>query len=548
MRTGARAALSSLGLILLAVGLSMAIGGLSSSASRPPGDSGSASGIVAVIGLLLLGGGWLAEFVAFPTATALGGLVVAVIALLAADGLYLTAVVLDRASPEGFDPRHAAAVARLGAALCLVIAVALIVAWIIWRRRRGAGARVQHALSAVTVGCGAWVFLSGLEMTLIGVAAIGSLHGVFSTGFRELMLACGLTALSCGGGGVLLWHGASALTGAGSARYRPPVPWLLFGVAALAIGVGALLIQTRTAYQIVPALYPFGIIVPGMALLTLTSWTGRRARSAGRTTWREILLMVGWGMIGAATIAVVLELASQETLLVLRLASQGGFDGISNARDFGDALNNAGDVLSDRELLIQLLLTIAVFGPLIEEFSKGFGVRLLRGARPTRHQAFLFGVAAGVGFGMVEAFEYSFAAFAVSPYRWWDTLLLRAGSSSLHALASGTVGIAWYYAFRGRRLRAIGLFLVAYAIHGSWNALNVLAAARVLPGFKSLSDTTVERVLEAVCGVIALLMIAALCAISARLAANDGEPPAADPSTGLPAYTPPLPAAPLPQP
>jgi RsiW-degrading membrane proteinase PrsW (M82 family) len=193
------------------------------------------------------------------------------------------------------------------------------------------------------------------------------------------------------------------------------------------------------------------------------------------------------------------------------------------------------------------LLTIAVFGPLIEEFSKGFGVRLLRGARPTRHQAFLFGVAAGVGFGMVEAFEYSFAAFAVSPYRWWDTLLLRAGSSSLHALASGTVGIAWYYAFRGRRLRAIGLFLVAYAIHGSWNALNVLAAARVLPGFKSLSDTTVERVLEAVCGVIALLMIAALCAISARLAANDGEPPAADPSAGLPAYTP-LPAAPLPQP
>ena len=527
MRSGARAALSSLGLILLVAGFAMTIGGFDASALRPAGESSAAQGVIAAIGLLLLLGGWGCEFTAFPTATALGGLIVAAVALLSADGLFVASVVLHQANPDTFDPLHAAAVARLGAALCLVAAALLIGAWIIWRRQRGTGARVYHALSALTVGCGAWVFFVGLELILSAVLLIPKLGDLFDAGFGGEMAVVGLLTLGCAGGGLLLWHGAAALTGAGASRYRPPSPWLLFGIAAAAIGLGALLIQTQTGFQIVPLLYPLGIVVPGAAILALATWMGRRGPALQRTSWRDILLMIGWGMVGAAAIAVVLELAAQQTLLLLRLASQGAFQGVTNGSDFSDAVRNAQDALSDRELLIQALLNVALFAPLIEEFCKGFGVRLLRGVRPTRHQAFLFGVAAGVGFGMVEAYEYSMGAFVYSPYHWWDTLLVRGGSSSLHALASGTVGIAWYYAFSGRRLRALALFGAAVALHGSWNALNVLAAAHVLPGFHALSDQTVERVLEIVCGAISLVLIAVLCRLSAGLAAHDGEPPAA---------------------
>jgi RsiW-degrading membrane proteinase PrsW (M82 family) len=551
MRSGARAALSSLGLILLVVGLSMTIGGFDASATRPAGESSAAQGIVAAIGLLLLLGGWACAFVSFPTATALGGLIVAAIALLSADGLFVASVVLHQADPGTFDPLHAATVARVGAALCLVAAVLLIGAWIVWRRRRGAGARVYHALSALTVGCGAWVFFVALELIVSAVLLIPKLGDLFDTGFGGEMAVVGLLTLGAAGGGLLLWHGAAALTGAGASRYRPPSPWLLFGLAAGAIGLGALLIQTQTGFQIVPLLYPIGIVVPGAAILALVSWMGRRGPALQRTTWRDMLLMIGWGMVGAAAIAVVLELAAQQTLLLLRLASQGAFQGITNGSDYRDAIQNAQDTLSDRELLIQALLNIALFGPLIEEFCKGFGVRLLRGVRPTRHQAFLFGVAAGVGFGMVEAYEYSLGAFVYSPYHWWDTLLVRGGSSSLHALASGTVGLAWFYAFSGRRLRALALFGAAVALHGSWNALNVLAAAHVLPGFHALSDQTVERVLEVVCCAISLVLITVLCRLSARLAAHDGEPPTPQVVVAsldaAPSY-PTTPTTPLPQP
>ena len=67
-------------------------------------------------------------------------------------------------------------------------------------------------------------------------------------------------------------------------------------------------------------------------------------------------------------------------------------------------------------VLVVLLIVIAVIGPLNEELWKGYGVRLLKRDRPTRYQAFLWGLAAGVGFGMVEANEYSLSAFARSPF------------------------------------------------------------------------------------------------------------------------------------
>jgi hypothetical protein len=180
--------------------------------------------------------------------------------------------------------------------------------------------------------------------------------------------------------------------------------------------------------------------------------------------------------------------------------------------------------------------------PLDEEFCKGFGVRLLKRHHPTRYQAFLWGLASGVGFGMVEANAYGAGAFHESPYRWWDGVLLRGAASSLHALTSGMVGIGWYYMFRGSRRRFAGFYLLAVGLHGSWNAMNLLTVARVLPGFERLSDHDLEIVLEVGLGVIALGILLFLWALARSLAREDDAPTDAPPPQATVPV--PLPAAP----
>ena len=58
---------------------------------------------------------------------------------------------------------------------------------------------------------------------------------------------------------------------------------------------------------------------------------------------------------------------------------------------------------------------------------------------------------------------------------------------------------------------------MAAGLHGSWNALNVLTAARVLPPFKSLSEHALEIVLEIVLAGIAVAIVFYLVRLARRL-------------------------------
>lgn len=521
MRTGYRAALSALGLLLLLIGLGLAIGGFATDALRPP-DAGDDTGlVVAFVGIALGVGGWLCEMIAFPTATAITGLGVMVMMLVVADVLIVTATIVQKATPDSYDPIHAAQVLWLAALVCLAIAAALLLVWFIWRRTRGAALRVRHALAVIAVGVGALLFLSGCFSGLQTFIGLRDISDVESFDMLAAVLAGGQAALFCAAGGILLWHGAALLTDVPSTPVRSLSPWLPFAIACLVIGLGEVVVQSGTGYQLAPFMHATAVLAPGAALLALVLRFGRRAAERAHTTWRQLLLMIAYGAAGAATIAGVINTMVLYTVFFIRLAANGAFDGIVNTGDFLDRLSHADDYLAKSELVVLLLLVIAVLAPLNEEFWKGFGVRLMRGSAPTRYQAFLFGVASGVGFGMAEAQEYGAGAFSQSPYRWWYTMLLRGGSSGLHALASGIIGLAWFYAFRGQRRRAFGLFLIAVGMHGTWNGLNVLIAVRVLPGFRSLSDTTLEFGFDIFLGLLALAIIVALCRLSEQLAAAD---------------------------
>jgi hypothetical protein len=200
------------------------------------------------------------------------------------------------------------------------------------------------------------------------------------------------------------------------------------------------------------------------------------------------------------------------------LLAQHDLNNATDAQQLANSLSNSNSDLGRTVQFLFLIVTVALLGPLIEEFSKGLGVRFLRSDRPSRYQAFIFGLASGAGFATVEAVEYGAGALSQNLNRWWDTMLLRGGSGSLHALASGIVGLAWYQVFQGRKKRGLGLFLVAAGLHGAWNALNVLTIARIVPYFKDLSDRTLEIGLEVVLGLLAIGLIWAIFRLSGSLA------------------------------
>ena len=534
-------------LLLGAIGLSMMTGGIASHAlSRRDGDS-PAGLIVAAIGLVLFLAAWAIGSLSFPTVTAIAGMAAAFSAAIGSVSLALAAVVMSRARPEGVDPARAGTDFWIAAGICLLICCYLILNWVLWTKRRGARASTRHVLHILTLGYGGQHFISGLSVALLAVPNMIQAHGLHGASRVHLETAvgyAGIAALSMASGSILVWHGAAALTGVPSTRFRSPPVWIPLAAALLAICAGAVLIQMGVAVGLMPLAQVAAVMLPGLAILALVSTFGSEVQAAARSTWRELLLMAAYGAAVAATVAAIVNTVVLAGALVVALTAHGALDGIRTTTEFTDALQNASRTLSQRALIVPLIAGIAVLGPLNEEFWKGFGVRLLRGHRPSRYRAFLWGLASGAGFGAAEVTEYGFAAFRSSPYRWWDAALVRGAASSMHALASGIVGIAWFNAFAGRRLRFLGLYLTAVLLHGSWNALSILTAARILPPFKGLSDHDREIALEIVIALIAAVILYTLNRLARGLAAAEA-PHDSGTAAGLPGEDP---AAAMPSP
>lgn len=525
-----------LAVILACVGMGMMAGGLASHAVSSPDLSDVGDRIVAIVGFVLFALAWLLAMLSFPTFSAIAGAVLVPIALAGALICAFVAGVLARAQALDFDTSRASSDAWLATLFCLLIAVGLAANWALWIRRRQSHASMRHVLRWAAIGWGSLLFLGGLASAvnaIVNMTQAGGLEGSSRDALQLAVAAVGSAVIDIGAGAVLVWHGAGALAGVPSARYRPfPVLWPLLAFLA-AVGLGALLLQTDTAVNVMPLAHGVGVLAPGLAILAIVSASGLSA-GPPRSSWREILLMLAYGVAVAATIAAIVNTMAFVGATIFVLIQHGSFDGVSTFKEFTDALRDPTEVLGKGPLLALLLTVIALIGPLNEEFWKSFGVRLLRDHRPSRYQAFLWGLASGAGFGMAEAHEYSASALFNSPYRWWDTMLLRGGSSSLHALASGVAGIAWFHLFAGQKLRFAGLFLLSVGIHSSWNALNVLTALRVLPWFKGFTDKNLEIALEAFLGMLALGIIFFLARLARSLAAED-LPPAEPPPAARPA-------------
>jgi hypothetical protein len=339
--------------------------------------------------------------------------------------------------------------------------------------------------------------------------------------------------------GVLLtYHGISSSMGEGSGEFRPPSGIIIVATFLAVVGIGHLNMTRESPIAApMPFLHTLAAMLPGISYIAFAS-RGSILRGVWvrGLTWRQVTL--AWGLaiaVGAMSAGVVNSIGGLG-VTVLMLVHNGAFEGVREisggsafSYDVWDVIADADFLLSNREQWVANIIAIAVIPPVGEEFLKGLGVRFLMRRNTTRAQAFALGAAAGAGFGFVEALLYGAGVTVSDLGDWWLIMVIRGGTSSLHCVNTGLVGLAWWYWSIGKNHRAaLGLFATAVLLHALWNGISVTLISEIV-WLDTLEDSTVEKFAYGFFALFAGAMIAAIPLLARRL--RDPLPP---PAMGTP--------------
>jgi RsiW-degrading membrane proteinase PrsW (M82 family) len=233
----------------------------------------------------------------------------------------------------------------------------------------------------------------------------------------------------------------------------PSATWLAVG-AVVAIGVGQLLLWARTALLFWP------VFVLAAALPPLVALAVAAQRIGAGTTWRRALAGLLAGSLLATHLTILLTAAVSILAYALVLPLR----------------NLTAHVLASRDLeqlfyspaLAFALVGAAVVAPVVEELTKPLGAILLARRLRGPAEAFLVGMAGGVGFAIVENMLYESAGSTL----WAGIATLRGIGGVLHPLNAGMVAVGWYgvrNGLPGAWRRLVGLYGLAVGAHAAWN-------------------------------------------------------------------------------
>ena len=350
----------------------------------------------------------------------------------------------------------------------------------------------------------ACVAVAGLSIALLGPLS-GVLYFMLPLVFKRgetdplqvSIVGTAFIALGLGLGLPLGWQGISSLLGRPSRLFHPHrLMGLLLALFGLAVVVGQIILVTDFFSPLIfPLFHVLGAALPSLIVI---AFVGRRLSSAATSVrWREVILQTGSGAFLATFLAFGLEAAFGlfvlfAGLLIVALTPNGmaRLQGLTvNLQDpswVADPVNLAQALLAP-PIAIPLVLIFVVIAPMGEELFKPLGVALMSYRRPGAARAFLWGVAGGAGFAMAEGLFNA----AIALEGWSAVVLLRVGSTLMHCLGSGLMGLGWYYLLRTRRpWRVLGTYAASVGLHVLWNVGAIGMAAISLGAMASGADET----------------------------------------------------------
>lgn len=384
------------------------------------------------------------------------------------------------------------------------------------------------------------VIAAGVLVSLTGVVGgVLYLFKLLSADITGAVMGASCLTLGLGMGAALIWQGRNAWTRRMSALFRPPPFWLILLLYLPVIVVGQLVITFQLWPVLTLPLFHFlAAAIPPAAVL---AFAGRAFRAAN-IRWREVILQIASGAFLATTLAITAEiiLGFMAFLLVMVITAlmPGGIAMVealtTNLRDptWLENPNNILTLLTSPPVLITLVIVFAILAPLIEELLKPVGVIVMSSyRRPTRRQAFLWGLACGAGFTLIENLFNTVTALDV----WAFVMVLRIGGTVMHCLGSGLIALGWQRLLSERRpWKLIGAYGLSVTIHALWNIAAIGIAGTSLWTTDSTNDLTqtlgsgVTVLLLVLLTGLALALIGTLAVLTYRLRATPPETTSAE--------------------
>ncbi len=318
--------------------------------------------------------------------------------------------------------------------------------------------------------------LGGLVVLLIGIAtALGSVSALAGEGGSLTVLAqlagFGLALLL--GGAFGMYYSVTGIMRRPSPKFTLPPAWVMLALTLLALVGGVALWHVNafgyttpgTALGVLPLAALCGI-APAATILAFTS-----QRLGDPATRRHVWMSLFWGAAGATLLAAVLELVLGVIVAVLMNVP------------FSTALNTNLTSGNPAQSLF-ILIEISIIAPVVEEGLKPLGALLIIRRLRTPGQAFLVGMAGGIGFDLVETIGY----IGMGQADWVYVAIERIGAGLLHGVGAGMAALGWYYLINGkgvplRWLKGIGCGVYAVVQHAVFNGSNLIAL--LIPGLSA---------------------------------------------------------------
>ncbi len=266
------------------------------------------------------------------------------------------------------------------------------------------------------------------------------------------------------GGGFGVYHSLRALLHRRSLTFKTPPFWiyLLLYVAVIGVAYWLQTIGMSTAYPLLTlALIVLSAYLPAWSIFSLG--VRRIRKPEWPTTWRRF----AFSLISGATLSILLAAVAELGLQVLVFRNLSVTPATLHCIDSPDV---GGNSCNTPTVINLLLLMVSGIAPIVEETVKPLAVAMLFRRFRNAREAFTLGLAAGIGFNLVETIGYMSSQYG----DWLSVAVVRSGSGLLHGFGAGMVTLGWYFIARkvdGKRhwVKGIGCWCYAVIQHAIWN-------------------------------------------------------------------------------